>query len=108
MAENSPNGQEILGEKEKLLVTANFFFFFPQCFQKTRKNHGLFGKELKVLHFRNTYGCIYHYHKYIYLDINIRTIKTGTAKCSDNLSLNDNIEIVYSVQEFIKNSERFE
>ena len=41
--------------------------------------------------------CKYH-------PLNLNLLLVG----SDNLSLNDNIEIVYSVQELIKNSGRFE
>ena len=33
MAENDPNRKKTLWEKEKLLITSNFFLF-PQCFQK--------------------------------------------------------------------------
>ena len=49
MAEGSPNGLKTLWEKEKLLVTSNFSLFhsvFDRHVLQTRKNQGLFGKEL--------------------------------------------------------------
>ena len=51
MTESSPNGQKILLEKEKLLVTSNFSFshsVFKGLVQQTRKIQGLFGKELLI------------------------------------------------------------
>ena len=53
MAQSSPKRYKTLWEKEKLLVTSNFFFFhsvFKRLVQQTRKNQGLFGKGLKCLH----------------------------------------------------------
>ena len=49
MAESFVNGQKTLWEKEKLLVTSNFSFshsVFKRLALQTRKNQGLFGKEL--------------------------------------------------------------
>ena len=43
MAENYSNGWTV-GKREIALYEQ--FLFFPQCFQKTRKNQGLFGKGL--------------------------------------------------------------
>ena len=59
IAESSPNGQKTLREKEKLLVTSNFFFshsVFESIVQQTRKNQGLFGKGLSGL---KTHFCSY-------------------------------------------------
>ena len=50
MAESSPNGYKTLWKREKLLVTSNFSFshsVFKRRVLHTRKNQGLFGKELK-------------------------------------------------------------
>ena len=59
MAESSSNGKKTLWEKEKLLVTSNFFFshsVFKRLLQHTSKNKGLFGKWLicrsKTIRFR--------------------------------------------------------
>ena len=52
MAESSPKEKKTLLEKEKLLVTSNFSFsycVFNRLVQQTRKNQGLFEKELKEL-----------------------------------------------------------
>ena len=52
VTESSPNGTKTLWEKEKLLVTSNFSFshsVFKKVLMQTRKNQGLFGKELKDL-----------------------------------------------------------
>ena len=49
MAESSPNGLKTVREKEKLLVTSNFSFshsVFKRLVLQTRKNKGLFGKQL--------------------------------------------------------------
>ena len=49
MAENSPNRQQTLSEKVKLLVTSNFFIshnLFKRLVLKTHKNQGLFAKGL--------------------------------------------------------------
>ena len=51
-------GRKALWEKEKLLVTSNFFFshsVFKRLILQTRKNQGLFGKEFKV-------SCLTLYH----------------------------------------------
>ena len=51
MAESSPKGQKTLWEKVKLLVTSNFTFshsVFKRLVLQTRKNQGLFGKELTL------------------------------------------------------------
>ena len=56
MTESDPNGSKTLWEKEKLLVTSNFFFshsVFKKPVLQTRKNQGLFGKGLKKLLLRN-------------------------------------------------------
>ena len=50
MAVSSPNGLEILWEKEKLLVTSNFSFshsVFKRLFLQTHKNQGFFWKGLR-------------------------------------------------------------
>ena len=50
MAENSPNEEKTLWEKEKLLVTSNFSFshnVFKRRLLQTCNNQGLFGKGLK-------------------------------------------------------------
>ena len=49
MAERSQKGVKTLWEKEKLLVTSNFFFshgVFKRLKLQKRKNKGLFGKGL--------------------------------------------------------------
>ena len=54
MVGSSPNGQKTLWEKEKLLVTSNFSFshnVFKRHVRQTRKNQGLFGKELRLNNF---------------------------------------------------------
>ena len=56
MVESYLNGQKTLWEKEKLLVTSNFSLshsVFKRLELQTRKNQGLFGKELKRI-FPNT------------------------------------------------------
>ena len=58
MGESSPKGLKTLWEKEKLLVTSNFSFshsVFKRLVLQTRKNQGLFGKELIKFFF-----CIFH------------------------------------------------
>ena len=50
VTKSSPNGWKTLCQKEKLLVTSNIYFshsVFKRCLMQTRKNQGLFGKELK-------------------------------------------------------------
>ena len=50
VAESSPYWYKALWEKEKLLVTSNFFFshsVFKRLVWQTRKNQGLFGKGLR-------------------------------------------------------------
>ena len=50
MAESSPNGYKLLWEREKLLNTSNFSFFysvFKNLERQTHKNQGLSGKGLK-------------------------------------------------------------
>ena len=49
MAEISPKKQKTLCEKEKLLITSNFYFshsVFKGLVPPTRKNQGLIGKGL--------------------------------------------------------------
>ena len=49
MAESNPKGWKTLWEKEKLLVTGNFSFShsaFKRLVMQTRKDQGLFGKDL--------------------------------------------------------------
>ena len=51
MAESSQNRWKTLWEKEKLLVTSNFFFslsVFKRIVLQTHKNQDLFGKGLKL------------------------------------------------------------
>ena len=51
MSESSPNRWKTLWEKEKLLLTSNFSFshgVFKRLLLQTRKNQGLFGKELNM------------------------------------------------------------
>ena len=58
MAESSPKGSKTLWEKEKLLVTSNFSFFysvFKRLGLQTCKNKGLFGKGLTTV--CRTQGC---------------------------------------------------
>ena len=50
MAENYPSWLKTLWEKDKLLITSNLSFshsVFKRLVLQTRKNQGLFGKELK-------------------------------------------------------------
>ena len=53
MPESYPNMYKTLREKEKLLVTSNFFFslsVFKRLVLQTLKTHGLFGKGLREHH----------------------------------------------------------
>ena len=53
MAESSPNGLKTLWKKEKVLMMSNFSFscsVFKRLVLQTRKNQGLFGKELTLYH----------------------------------------------------------
>ena len=59
MAESSPKGYKTLWEKEKLLVTSNFSVshgVFKKLVLQTRKNQGLFRKELNEK-FCNVKAC---------------------------------------------------
>ena len=61
MVESYLNRQKTLWEKEKLLVTNNFFFsqgVFKRLELQTRKNQGLFGKglNLTLYHIIPTFG----------------------------------------------------
>ena len=50
MAERYPKRKKTLWEKEKLLIMSNFSYshsVFKRLVQQTRKNQGLFGKDLK-------------------------------------------------------------
>ena len=50
MAESSQKGYKTLWENDKLLVTSNLSFshsVFKRLLLQTRKNQGLFGKELR-------------------------------------------------------------
>ena len=51
MVESSPKGYKTLREKEKLLVTSNFFShrIFKRLVLQTHENKGLFGKRLKEI-----------------------------------------------------------
>ena len=54
MVESSPKVWKTLLEKEKLLVMSNFSFsnnVFKRLLLQTRKNQGLFGKGLRLIHF---------------------------------------------------------
>ena len=52
MVESSPKGYKALWEKGEIaryeqIARCEQFLLFPLCFQKARKNKGLFGKGLK-------------------------------------------------------------
>ena len=63
VAESSSKGYKTLWKKEKLLVTSNFSYshsVFKRLVLQTRKNQGLFGKELKdqVPHFQMSFKSL--------------------------------------------------
>ena len=54
MTENSQKLWKTLWETEKLLVTSNFSFshsVFKRIVMQTRRNQGLFGKDLNTIYF---------------------------------------------------------
>ena len=56
LAKSSPDGWKTVWEKEKLLVTSNFSFFYSVCNRlvlQTSKNKGLFGKRVKTKDLEN-------------------------------------------------------
>ena len=53
MTESSPKGWRVISEKEKLLVTSNFFFShgdFERLLQQISEKKGLFEKGLTLYH----------------------------------------------------------